>query len=253
MFEFVDTDIDIGEYVNNSIKKEIWLKTRNQLEKNFITSFFEQLEYAAELQKICGQFVQKGALKPIDLPELGAAYIKIQNLKNDHENPFKFWNQIQELFLTTSGEIFLNDEIRRKLFHLIRTWINSLKLCMNLSCNDQCPCLSNWFNRGMKYFDKSYTFDNLLNEETPVMTYFDYIFGTIYRRISEILKEIDNYIPCYSDLFQTNQSNLLDILHKSLKGYQLNFKDGYFYFYVEQQGDRFGSKLINEPIPNLWI
>ena len=74
------------------------------------------------------------------------------------------------------------------MFHLIKTWINSFKICMNLRCNDQFPGLFNWFNKGMKYSDKSNTFGNLLNEENPVMTYFDYIFGTICRRISGILK-----------------------------------------------------------------
>ena len=81
MFEYEDIDITISQYVNNSIKREIWLKTRNKLTKIFIYCFFEQLEYAAELHKTCDKFLTNEELKTIDLAQLGAAYIKIQNLK----------------------------------------------------------------------------------------------------------------------------------------------------------------------------
>jgi hypothetical protein len=252
MFEYEDIDITISQYVNNSIKREIWLKTRNKLTKIFIYCFFEQLEYAAELHKTCDKFLTNEELKTIDLAQLGAAYIKIQNLKNDKEDPFKFLYKIQELFLSTSGQILLNDEVRGQLYESVVEWINSFKICLNLNCNNQCSCMCNWFNRGMKFFDKHYKFDNLMNEENPVMIYFDCIFGTLINRISIILKEIDDYLPCYSILYQSSPANLLMILQNNQKEFQLNFKNGYLYFFVAEEENRFGNKTIVEPISNLW-
>lgn len=229
-------DGDLEKLINGTIKQGIWLKTRDKLKDFVFYDFFERIRFANKLYAI-SKF-EKPEKQQLKLETLVPAYNRLCKLQDTREDPFRFLTRIQEFMLSTPSYIFLHIEIIDKFQFIIEQWILQFFKCDYARCSAYCPCLENWFDRGMRSCAKNMNFNKLLEDSLPGKLYFHVLFCTLFTRTISILSEIDFFIPDYDSIYRNNDKKLLKFLNESKISYSVTHTDEYLLFEIYNHDDR---------------
>ena len=224
----------LGTFVDNTIKKSIWIKTRANVQV-LIDGFFERLKYGISLYELTQP---SGFVTPLSV--LTPAYLKIKKMESESIDSFKFLVQLQEFLITTPGIAFLNRELQTHLENLFRKWKTIFYVCDSYNnCSTNCDCHIEWFELGMELFARNLSFESIATQKSPDKIYFNYVFGSLFTRSTTILTEIDDFLPSYSSLFDEKNTQFLALLNIKQIGYRIRHNDNYMFLEIDNHGDRF--------------
>ena len=235
------------DFTESDQKIYIWKKARNDIITFFDQEFIPSLQRASALWKI-----SYSETKDFDnFEDQANAYVHLDKLNFKESDCLRFLPFISNFHKQIQFVTIMKPEVLEKYIGVIRKWLKSFYFCrFDTKCTDsKCRCHEEYFQRAFNRINfNNLSLAKLFAHSKPADFFTFKLFGKLIEKSIEILRDLDHFIPPYSEIFGSKSEKFLDLFFHKFPDldFSISRASGVTSVTVQNDFDRFNSALFSQ-------
>lgn len=216
--------LDVVDHFNSEERKtEIWKQARDG------TKFFFENEFLPYLKKASEIWCRTCKIEDWDnrnFEDQANAFIHLDKLQFKEPECLRFYPLILNFHQQTPFVSILKPEVLNKYTQVISIWLKSFYFCrFAANCQDvSCKCHLEFYQRAFNRINhNNLNTEKLFSKQNPPFYFKMKLFGKLYLKCIEILRNLDNFLPTYTEIFQKNPKTFFEIVSSPTFSYPIDF------------------------------
>ena len=179
------------------------------------------------------------------------AFVHLDKLHHRESDCLRFYPFILNFHQQIQFVTIMKPEVLEKYIQVISKWLNTLYFCrFDEKCPDNtCGCHEEYFHRVFNRINhNNLTVQKVLSHSSPCEFVRSKLFGKLYQKCIEILRDLDNFIPSYSEIFASSPQKFLHFLTSDFLDFNFSISrvSGATTVSVQNENDRFMSVYLHK-------